>query len=91
MPAARLVHLLMPHARTFVDIGSNKGYSAARGAETAWVASEAAGVPVFPIGGITPVNAGELESIGRAAVASSLLAAEDPVAAAETLRAALVS
>ena len=26
----RLVHLLMPHARTFVDIGSNKGYTAAR-------------------------------------------------------------
>ena len=68
---------------------ATKGYNNPRGAETAWVASEAAGVPVFPIGGVTPANAGELESIGRAAVASSLLAAEDPVAAALTLRAAL--
>jgi len=68
---------------------ATKGYNNARGAETAWVASEAAGVPVFPIGGVTPANAGELESVGRAAVASSLLAAEDPVAAAKTLRAAL--
>ena len=29
-PWIRLVHLLMPNARTFVDIGSNKGYSGAR-------------------------------------------------------------
>lgn len=72
-----------------VFASATKGYSEARGAETAWVAAEAARVPLFPIGGITPANAGELEAVGRAAVASSLLAAEDPVTAAQTLRAAL--
>lgn len=72
-----------------VFASATKGYADARGPEQAWVAAEASPVPVFPIGGITPANACELESVGRAAVASSLLAAEDPRAAAETLRAAL--
>ncbi len=36
-----------------VFASTTKGYSEARGPETAWVASEAVGIPVFPIGGIT--------------------------------------
>jgi thiamine-phosphate pyrophosphorylase len=74
-----------------VFASQTKGYSDARGPERAWVASEAASVPVFAIGGITPANAGELESVGRVAVASALLSAEDPAAEAESLRAALSS
>ena len=72
-----------------VFASTTKGYSEARGPETAWVASEAVGVPLFPIGGITPANATELKNIGRAAVGSALLSAKDPVEAALTLRAAL--
>jgi len=72
-----------------VFASTTKGYSEARGPETAWVASEAVGLPVFPIGGITPANATELKSVGRAAVSSALLSAADPVKAALTLRAAL--
>jgi thiamine-phosphate pyrophosphorylase len=72
-----------------VFASTTKGYSEARGPETAWVASEAVGLPVFPIGGITPANATELKSVGRAAVSSALLSAADPVEAALTLRTAL--
>jgi thiamine-phosphate diphosphorylase len=72
-----------------VFASTTKGYSEARGPETAWVASEAVGLPVFPIGGITPANATELKSVGRAAVSSALLSAADPVKAALTLRTAL--
>ena len=72
-----------------VFASTTKGYSEARGPETAWVASEAVGLPVFPIGGITPANATELKSVGRAAVSSAILSAADPVEAALTLRAAL--
>jgi len=72
-----------------VFASTTKGYSEARGPETAWVASEAVGLPVFPIGGINPANATELKSVGRAAVSSAILSAADPVEAALTLRAAL--
>jgi thiamine-phosphate diphosphorylase len=72
-----------------VFASTTKGYSEARGPETAWVASEAVGLPVFPIGGITPANATELKKVGRVAVSSALLSAADPVKAALTLRAAL--
>ena len=72
-----------------VFASETKGYSQGRGAETAWVASEAVSVPVFAIGGITPANATELKSVGRAAVSSALLTAADPVEAALTLRSAL--
>jgi thiamine-phosphate diphosphorylase len=66
-----------------------KGYEQGLGAEAAWIAAKSAPIPVFPIGGIDPTNAGELALVGRAAVASSLLAAPDPGAAARALRAAL--
>ncbi|MCH2107554.1 MAG: thiamine phosphate synthase, partial [Planctomycetes bacterium] len=74
-----------------VFASQTKGYADARGPERAWVASEAASVPVFAIGGVTSSNAGELESVGRVAVASALLSAEDPAAEAQRLRAALES
>lgn len=72
-----------------VFASQTKGYADARGPERAWVASEAASVPVFAIGGVTTANASELNSVGRVAVASALLSAADPAAEAESLRVAL--
>lgn len=72
-----------------VRASATKGYRAGLGAEAAWVADGTAHLPVFPIGGIEPANAGELERIGRAAVGSAVLAADDPAAAARNLRALL--
>jgi len=62
-----------------------RGYSAGLGPEAAWVASEGSPVPVFPIGGIDASCAGELAPLGRAAVSSAILAAEDPGAAASEI------
>ena len=59
------------------------------GPESAWVASESATVPLFPIGGIDLSNAGQLDRVGRAAVGSSILGAHEPAAAARALRALL--
>lgn len=66
-----------------------KGYTRGLGAETAWAAREAATVPVFAIGGIDTLNAYELASVGRVAVASAILGAQDPAQAAKAIRAAL--
>jgi len=44
---------------------------------------------VFPIGGITVTNAAELAPVGRAAVASAILAAADPARRAAEIRALL--
>ncbi|QDV08693.1 Thiamine-phosphate synthase [Planctomycetes bacterium Poly30] len=60
------------------------------GPELAWVASETAPVPVFPIGGIHLGNIAELDRVGRAAVGSAILGAEDPGQAARHLREALL-
>jgi len=68
-----------------------KGYARGLGPEAAWIAQEATPLPVFPIGGIDATNAGDLAPLGRAAVASAVLAAPDPAAAARALRAALVA
>lgn len=65
---------------------STKGYEQGLGSEPAWVAAEAAGIPLFPIGGIGLDNAGELARIGRAAVSSAILCAADPARAARELR-----
>lgn len=62
-----------------------KGYTRGLGAEAAWVAASATELPVFPIGGIDATNAGELAGVGRAAVGSAILAAEDPGRAAREL------
>jgi thiamine-phosphate pyrophosphorylase len=68
---------------------STKGYAQGLGGEVCWVASSGSELPIFAIGGIHPSNASELEQLGRAAVSSALLAAEDPAAAARALRAGL--
>jgi thiamine-phosphate pyrophosphorylase len=67
-----------------------KGYSAGLGAEACWVASSASPIPIFPIGGIDTTNIGELSRLGRAAVGSAILAAEDPARAARELRTLLL-
>jgi len=53
--------------------------------------AEAAGVPAFAIGGITPQNVERVVAAGfrRVAVCAGILAADDPRAAAERLRDAL--
>lgn len=67
-----------------------KGYAEGRGPEAAWVAANAVRPrPVFAIGGVDATNADELEPVGRAAVGSAILAADDPAAAARAIREAL--
>ena len=68
---------------------ATKGYSEGRGSEAAWIAARASSHPVFPIGGITVTNAAELAPVGRAAVASAILAAADPARRAAEIRALL--
>ena len=60
------------------------------GPEAAWVASESANVPVFPIGGIDTTNVDQLDRVGRAAVGSAVLGSEDSGATARALRAILI-
>ncbi len=67
-----------------------KGYARGLGPDTAWIASAGAGLPLFPIGGIDLTNAHALAEVGRAAVSSALLGAEDPAQAARLLREVLV-
>ena len=69
-----------------ISATATKGLSQGVGPETAWIAAETSAKPVFAIGGITRENAGELARVGRAAVASAVLAAEDPGRAARELR-----
>lgn len=66
-----------------------KGYTRGLGAEACWIACTGSEKPVFPIGGIDFTNAGELARIGRAAVGSAILRAEDPARAAREIRALL--
>lgn len=73
-----------------IHASSTKGYERGLGVESAWIAAEGAGRPVFPIGGIDATNIGDLTRIGRAAVGSAILAAEDPSKAARELRDLLV-
>lgn len=68
---------------------STKGYARGLGPEAAWIAAQSSALPLFAIGGITLERALELERVGRAAVGSALLDAEDPVRAARSLRALL--
>ena len=72
-----------------VHATATKGYTRGLGPERAWVAANASGVPVFPIGGIDRANAHELSEVGRAAVSAAILTAQDPGAAAAHLCAAL--
>jgi thiamine-phosphate diphosphorylase len=68
---------------------ATKGYERGLGLESAWIAAQAAHVPVFPIGGIGLAEAQDLVEVGRAAVSSAILAAADPARAARALREAL--
>ncbi len=72
-----------------VHATSTKGYATGIGTAACWIASEASSLPLFPIGGIDCSNAQELARIGRAAVSSAILGAEDPARAARELRALL--
>jgi thiamine-phosphate pyrophosphorylase len=65
---------------------STKGYGRGHGAEVAWVAHAAASIPLFAIGGIERANVAELADVGRVAVGSAILGAEDPPRAAAELR-----
>lgn len=69
---------------------STKGYERGLGPEAAWIAAEGSPLPVFPIGGIDATNIGELSKIGRAAVSSAILRADDPGRAARELRSLLL-
>lgn len=60
------------------------------GPDLAWIATETSPVPVFPIGGIDLSTILELERVGRAAVGSAILGADDPARAAQALRASLL-
>ncbi|MCP3915999.1 MAG: thiamine phosphate synthase [bacterium] len=65
---------------------ATKGYARGLGPEEAWVANSAAPCPLFAIGGIDLTNADSLADVGRAAVSSVILCADDPAAAATALR-----
>jgi thiamine-phosphate pyrophosphorylase len=69
---------------------ATKGYTRGLGAEAAWVSAAATELPLFPIGGIDATNASELTQVGRAAVSSGILRADDPSAAAAAIRAQLL-
>jgi len=70
---------------------STKGYGRGLGPEAAWIAAEGSPVPVFPIGGIDATNIADLSRIGRAAVSSAVLRADDPGKAAGELRSLLLA
>jgi thiamine-phosphate pyrophosphorylase len=72
-----------------IQATATKGYAAGLGPEAVWIASQASARPVFAIGGITLENAGEIARVGRAAVASAILGADDPARAAREMRALL--
>jgi thiamine-phosphate pyrophosphorylase len=64
---------------------ATKGYARGLGSDAAWVAARASSHPLFPIGGIDPVNAGELAEVGRAAVGHAILASGDPLRTAREI------
>jgi len=68
---------------------ATKGYEYGLGPDAAWIADTASELPVFPIGGIDATNAAELARVGRAAVSTAILYAEDPGRAASELRSLL--
>ncbi|MFT5080199.1 MAG: thiamine-phosphate pyrophosphorylase, partial [Planctomycetota bacterium] len=68
---------------------ATKGYDRGVGSERAWMADTATHLTIFPIGGIDSLNVAELRPVGRVAVSSAILGAEDPVAAVKDLRSQL--
>ncbi|MFN0242720.1 MAG: thiamine phosphate synthase [Planctomycetota bacterium] len=73
-----------------VHATATKGYERGLGADACWLATLGTTLPVFAIGGIDATNVGELARVGRVAVSSAILAAEDPGRAARELRGLLV-
>jgi thiamine-phosphate pyrophosphorylase len=65
---------------------ATKGYEHGLGPDAAWIADTASELPLFPIGGIDATNAAELARVGRAAVSTAILDAEDPGRAASEIR-----
>ncbi len=63
-----------------------KGLTRGVGVEAAWVATQATDLPLFAIGGIDASNVQDLGRVGRIAVASAILNADDPGRAALRLR-----
>jgi thiamine-phosphate diphosphorylase len=74
-----------------VHATATKGYARGLGSEHAWIAAESSTRPLFAIGGIDRTNAHELARVGRAAVGSAILAADDPARAAREIRLALTT
>jgi thiamine-phosphate pyrophosphorylase len=72
-----------------VHATSTKGYAQGLGASACASARAASTRPLFAIGGIDRENVGELAPVGRIAVSSAILCAEDPARAARELRSAL--
>lgn len=68
---------------------TTKGLKGGNSSISAWVADQSSNLPLFPIGGITAENAWQLAPVRRAAVASSLLCANNPKQAADTILSAL--
>jgi hypothetical protein len=77
----------LANAHGAVNLG--QGFDRGLGPEAAWIAAQASPLPVFPIGGIAPENADELEHVGRACVGAAILGARDPARAAAAIRLAL--
>ncbi len=70
---------------------ATKGYEKGHGPEAAWIAQTSSALPIFPIGGIDESSASSLSMVGRAAVSSAILSAENPRAAAAIIRNELLS
>ncbi len=66
-----------------------KGYTRGLGAPACESARTRSRYPLFAIGGIDRGNVGALAEVGRVAVSSAILLADDPARAARELRAAL--
>lgn len=73
----------------YVEASGPASQPAIVGPERAWLAAASAEVPLFPIGGIDLSNADQLDRVGRAAVGSAILGADDPSLAARGLRSLL--
>lgn len=74
-----------------VNASTTKGLTQASGADAAWIATESSMVPVFAIGGIDRSNVSDLTRVGRIAVSSAILGADDPARAAIELRELLLA
>lgn len=70
---------------------ATKGYEKGHGPEAAWIAQTSSALPIFPIGGIDESSASSLSMVGRAAVSSAILSADNPRTRAALIRSELLS